>query len=167
MTHRNAATLVFIAALLAARSASAQQYVLGGSAELASGLAGGGPNGGVLERARTRLRLAVDFRVDEFPKDIVAVGILAELEPHASFGLDVRYVRSLSRKIDVNAGGIGIFFPESLIGPSCGLHYHLTLSRTVDLVVGPEIDVFVVGSDLLNNSIVWQGLLQAGVHVDL
>ena len=168
MTRRLAAGCVAcLATLLVGRSAAAQQYVLGGSATLASGIAGGGPDSAALERARTRLRVAIDFRVDEFPKDILAVGMLAELEPHSSFGIDLRYVRRLSPKLDVNAGGLAFFYPESLIGPTCGLNYHFVLSPTVDVVVGPELDVFIIGTDLPGNSVVWQGLLQAGIHVDL
>jgi hypothetical protein len=161
------ALLVAIELALAAPPALAQQYVLGGSAQLASGMMGGGPNAAIAERARTRLRIAVDFRVDEFPKDILAVGMVAELEPHTSFGVDLRYLRRLSRKLEVNVGGIAFIYPESLIGPSAGLNYHLVLSPAFDITLGPEINVFVIGTDLPSESVVWQALFQAGIHVDL
>ncbi len=148
-------------------AAHAQQWVLGASAEVASGVAGGGPENPVIERARTRLRIGVDLRVDEFPKDIYAVAILAEVEPHSSFGIDFRYMRRLSPKIDVNVGVMGFIFPESLVGPACGVRYHLALSKTIDLLVGPEIDLLVIGTDVPSDSIVWEGLLQVGVHLDL
>ena len=147
--------------------AHAQQYILGGSAGLATGIAGGGGENSVLERARTRIRLAVDLRVDEFPKDIFAIAMVAELEPHASVGLDLRYLRMLSKKIEVNAGAIGFLYPASLIGPVAGANYHLPIGTTGNLVVGPEFNVFVIGTDLPSNSVIWQALLQVGFHVDL
>jgi hypothetical protein len=152
---------------LQATPAGAQQYLLGGSAQLASGMMGGGPGAAIAERARTRLRLAADLRVDEFPKDIVAVGIVAELEPHTSFGVDLRYLRRLSPKLTVNVGGIAFIYPESLIGPTAGADYHIVLSPTFDITLGPELNVFVIGTDLPSNSVIWQALFQAGIHVDL
>jgi hypothetical protein len=158
--------LAFLLFALFARVADAQQYLIGGSAGLASGIAGGGGATSVLERARTRLRLAIDLRVDEFPKDIFVIGMVAELEPHTSFGLDLRYMRSVSKKIDLNIGAIGFIYPESLIGPVAGLDYHLLLGK-IDLVAGPEFNVFIIGTDLPSNSVVWQALLQVGIHVGL
>lgn len=159
--------LLVAGALASGRDAQAQQYLLGGSAQLASGMMGGGPGAAIAERARTRLRIGVDFRVDEFPKDILAVGMVAELEPHTSFGVDLRYLRRLSPKLEVNVGGIGFIYPESLIGPTAGMNYHIVLSKTFDITLGPEINVFVIGTDLPSNSVVWQALFQAGIHVDL
>jgi hypothetical protein len=150
-----------------ARPAAAQQYLLGGTAELGSGLVGGGSGSAIIERARTRLRLALDLRVDEFPKDIFAIGMVAEIEPHSSFGIDLRYLRKVSAKVDVNAGAVGFIYPQSLVGPSAGLDYHLKLSEGLDVVIGPELDVFIIGTDLPSNSVLWQALLQAGIHVDL
>ena len=164
--NQSALTIAVLAVLLSAHEAKAQQYLIGGSAGLATGLAGGGGATSVLERARTRLRVAVDLRVDEFPKDIFVVGMVAELEPHASFGLDLRYMRSVSKKIDLNVGAIGYIFPESLIGPVVGLDYHLVVGG-VELVGGPEFNVFFLGTDLPSDSVVWQALLQVGVHFGL
>jgi len=159
---------VVVAALLFhVRPAAAQQWVIGGNAEVASGIAGGGDGMTIIERARTRIRLGADLRVDEFPKDIFAIAIVAEIEPHSSFGLDLRYVRQVTPKIDVSVGAIGFIYPESLVGPVAGLRYHITVSHAVDVVVGPELDVFVIGADLPGEGIIWQTLLQAGVHVDL
>jgi hypothetical protein len=161
------ASSVALTACLAASPASAQQWVLGGAAGLASGVAGGGPSGSAMQRARTRLRLAVDFHVDEFPKDVFAIGVLTEIEPHAGFGVDARYLRSISQRVQLNAGGIALLFPQTLLGPACGMDLRFGLGHAVSLTVGPEINVFVFGSDLVGNSIVWQALLQVGVHFDL
>ncbi len=168
MTPRCFSALAVAAAVLATPATSlAQQFNLGGSATLASGLAGGGAGKILLERARTRLTAGVDFSVDEFPKDVFFVGGVAEIEPHASFGLDGAYRRRVTPKLEVEAGGIGILFPESLIGPKVGSTYRIVLSRSLTLLAGAELDAFVVGSDLPGNSVVWEILLKVGVHVDL
>jgi hypothetical protein len=161
------AALMGLGVFLSSRVGEAQQWVVGTSAELASGLAGGGSDGVVMERARTRLRIGADLRVDEFPKDIFGVSVIAELEPRASFGIDLRYMRRISPRIDIGAGAVGLIFPESLVGPSCAMRVHFALSHALDLVVGPEVDVFVIGTDLPSDTVVWQALLQVGVHIDL
>ncbi len=151
---------------LVSTTASAQQWILGGSAQLGSGIEGGGGGKFQLERARTTLRLGADARVDEFPKDRLGVALVVELEPHTSLGLDVKYMRQVG-SIDLSIGGVGFLYPQSLVGPACGADYRLHLSKTMDLLVGPRLDVFVIGTDLPSGSVVWQGLLQVGIHVDL
>ncbi len=160
-----AVALAGVLALLPA-SASAQQWLLGGSAQLGSGIQAGGGGALQLERARTTLRLGADARVDEFPKDRFGVALVVELEPHTSLGFDVKYMRQVGA-IDLSIGGVGFIYPQSLVGPACGADYHLHLSKTMDLLVGPRIDVFAIGSDLPSGSVVWQVLLQVGIHVDL
>ena len=120
-----------------------------------------------MDLARARLRLGLDLRVDEFPTDIFGVGILVELLPHSSFGLDARYMRAVGSRFEVNAGGIAIVAPESLFGPSAGLKYRLPLSTATRITLGPEANVFVIGSDLPSGTIIWQVLLQGGIHADL
>jgi hypothetical protein len=157
-------TLVFVVAPV---RADAQQLVVGGEAALASGLAGGGSGATMIERARTRLRIGAEFWVDEFPKDIFNVSLLAELEPHSSFGMDLRYVRRVGEKLTLNVGAVGFIYPESLLGPTCGARYYIPLKKSVVAVVGTEVDVFAIGTDLPPESVVWQVLLEVGVHVDL
>jgi hypothetical protein len=161
------ATTCFGLALLAPSKAGAQQYLLGTSGELATGLEGGGGAETAMYLARLRLRLALDLRVDEFPADIYSVGLLLEVEPHSAFGIDARYMRRLGTRFEVNVGGIAFVAPESLIGPSAGLKYRFSLSSATQVTVGPEVNVFVIGSDLPDGTIVWQALIQAGIHADL
>jgi hypothetical protein len=160
-------TICFAAALGIPRTAAAQQYLLGASGELAGGLEGGGGDETATYLARVRLRLALDLRVDEFPADIYSVGLLLEVEPHSAFGIDARYMRRLGQRFEVNVGGIAFVAPQSLIGPSAGFKYRVSLSPTTQITVGPEVNVFVIGSDLPDGTIVWQALLQAGFHADL
>jgi hypothetical protein len=159
--------LGLLAGSLAPRTAAAQQYLLGGSGELGSGIEGGPPGAPAFSLARLRLRVALDVRVDEFPADIYAVGMLIELTPHSAFGFDVRYARRLGLKFEVNAGGVAYIAPESLFGPSAGLKYRMPLSATTHVTLGPEANVFVIGSDLPSGTIIWQVLVQAGFHADL
>jgi hypothetical protein len=160
-----AATLLFMAFALFARPAAAQEYLLGASGQIATGVVDGSRSAMTL--ARTRLRLGLDLRIDEFPKDVIAAGILAEIEPHASFGVDLRYVREVGPKFSLNIGAVGFLAPETLIGPAVGLDYKIRLTTAVAITVGPEFNVFVLGSDLPDGTIIWQALLQVGIHANL
>ncbi len=158
--------LLVAALVLLPRQARAQQYIFGASGEVADGIEGGGAGSG-FGLARVRLRIGVDWRVDEFPQDIFQIGLLTEIIPHTSVGVDGRYARMLGKKWEVNLGGVGILFPASLFGPLAGLRYHLPLSGSSAILLGPELNVFAFGSDLPGGTVIWQALLQAGIHVDL
>jgi len=153
--------------IFASRAAPAQQYLLGASGEIGSGIEGGGSGQTMMELAPVRLRIAADLRVDEFPADIYAVGMLIDLVPRSAFGFDLRYARRLGSKFELNAGGIAYIAPQSLFGPSAGFKYRMALSPSAELTVGPEANVFVIGGDLPSGTILWQAFVQAGIHVDL
>jgi hypothetical protein len=163
---RRVALILFTALLAVPRAASAQQYLIGASGEMAEGVQGGGA-GASPSLSRLRVRLGVDLRVDEFPKDIYEVGLLAEVAPHSSVGIDGRYARMLGERWEANLGGVGILAPASLFGPLAALKYHLPLSPSVAVLIGAEFNVFVIGSDLPGGTIIWQGLLQLGLHANL
>lgn len=156
-----------ILSLAGARDARAQEYLLGGSGGVASGIEGGGGGYGLMQRARTRLRIGVDARNNESPEDGIGAGLLLEIEPHTTVGADARYFRYLGPHFVVDIGLIGYLFPASILGATAGLEYRHPLGPKVSLAVGPEVNVFVFGSDLPSGTIIWQGLLQAGLHVDL
>jgi hypothetical protein len=149
---------------LVARAAEAQQYLIGASGEASDGVEIG--TSVPFKLARVRARLGVDLRVDEFPNDIVCVGVLIDLLPKAEFGVDVRYARMLGKHFEVNVGGIGYVAPSTLFGPSADLKYHLGLSPSVDLLVGPEVNVFILGSDLPEGTVFVQALLEVGAHAN-
>src|SRR4051812_33586172 len=128
--RRAAGALTLCAALFNAAPAEAQSYVFGAAAQVASGVDGGGGARGHLLRARTRLRFGVDAHVDEFPQDIFAAGLLIELEPRSSFGLDVRYMHALGKRFVVDVGAIGYVVPATILGPSVSLEARLPLSQT-------------------------------------
>ncbi|HEY4014521.1 MAG TPA: hypothetical protein VGM06_14365 [Polyangiaceae bacterium] len=149
-----------------AGDASAQQYLIGASLGLSSGIEGGGAAGGLF-RTRTRLRLGADLRVDEFPDDIFEFAAVAELEPKAGFGADARYARAAGEHFIVDAGLIGILAPASLYGACAGLDYRLPISKRTQILFGPEADFYFLGSDLPDGTVIWELRLQAGIRADL
>jgi hypothetical protein len=145
-------------------SARAQQYLIGGTAAVSSGIEGGsvGPY-----RTRTRLRLGGDVRIDEFPDDIFEVGLDAEIEPKSSVGADLRYARAASDRIFFDAGIIGILAPSSLYGVVGGVTYRLPLGKKAQITLGPEADFYFLGSDLPDGTVIWELRFQGGFRVDL
>ena len=145
-------------------TASAQEYLPAASAHVATGLEGGGR---ILQRSRTRLRIAGELRIDEAPENaLVAAGIF-DIEPHAAFGGELRYVRTLSPLVAVGAGGIGYFVPALLFGPCAGVEVRIPILKKTYLAVGPEVAVFALGNDLPDRTVIWQALFQVGFRVDL
>ena len=163
---RRAACSAIIAAssLLLDRQADAQQYVPAASAQLASGAEGGGK---ILQRARSRLRLGLELRVDEDPDNGVSFAGLVDIEPRTAIGAELRYVRLVSPTFAVSAGAIGYAVPGTLLGPCAGAEVRIPVAKSTYLSAGPDVAVFAFGSDLPDRIIVWQALFQAGFRVDL
>jgi hypothetical protein len=155
---------LLIGLALAPRVAMAQQYLVGVSGEVSDGIETG--TRVPLMLSRVRARLGADVRVDEFPEDIVCVGLLIDLTPHAAFGIDARYAHMLGKHFEVNVGGIGYVAPATLFGPTVDLKYHLTLSSATELIFGPEVNAFLFGSDLPGGTVFVQTLLEAGLHAN-
>jgi hypothetical protein len=145
--------------------AHAQQYLIGATGSVSSGLEGGGQE--APRRTRSRLRLGGDLRIDESPDDIFEFGVLAEIEPQSGFGGDIRYARLVGTHFVVDAGFMGILAPSSLYGVCAGLTYRLPISKTAQVTFGPEADFFFLGTDLPDNVMLWQMRFQAGFRVDL
>jgi hypothetical protein len=144
--------------------AYAQEYLPAASAHIASGIEGGGRG---FQRSRTRLRLALELRVDEAPENALVVGGIFDIEPHTSFGGELRYVRTVSPLVAVGAGAIGYFVPAILIGPCAGVEVRIPILKKTYFAVGPEVAVFAFGSDLPDRTVIWQALFQGGFRVDL
>jgi hypothetical protein len=149
---------------LTPREARAQQYLIGVSGEVSDGIEMG--TSVPFKPARIRARLGADLRVDEFPDDIFCFGLLADLVPRTEFGVDARYARMLGKHFEVNVGGIAYVAPSTLFGPSVDLKYHVVLSPSAALIFGPEVNVFVLGSDLPDGTVFVQTLLTAGIHAN-
>ena len=153
--------------ILSAATASAQEYKLGAYGGASTGIEGGGAGAFGVRRARTTLRLGGDAAVDEFPNDIFGVYGIIEIEPHASFGAEGRYMRLISPLNVVHVGAIGIFAPSTLFGANAGFDHRFALGKSIALEVGPTFQVFFIGGDLPDNSVIFQGLLQVGIHANL
>jgi hypothetical protein len=153
--------------IASATPAFAQKYVAAGEAEVASGLEGGGWRAGDLGRAPTRLRIGGEVHVDEDPEDAVALGAVLDLEPDTAFGVDARYVRIFDEHYAVSVGAIGYFTPGLLVGPAATFEVRQRLGRSIWFTAGPELNVFVLGTHLPDKTVLWQGLLHAGIRVDL
>ena len=147
------------------REARAQQYLLGATGGVSSGMEGGGQES--MRRTRTRLRLGGDLRIDESPEDIFEFAMLAEIEPQSGFGGDIRYARMVGEHFVVDAGVMGILVPSSLYGVCAGLTYRLSITKSSQVTFGPEADFFFLGTDLPDNVMLWQMRFQAGFRVDL
>ena len=156
-----------VALLLWPEVASAQRLLLGGSVEGSAGIAAGGPVARMVRRSRSALRIAVDGRNDEDPKMAYSAGLLAEIEPRASFGLDAHVLRGIGEHWWAGIGAIGILAPKTLLGVSAFAAYRHTLSPNAQLSVGPAFQLFALGSDLPSTDPIWQATVRLGLHVDL
>lgn len=154
----------FVATTAASIPARAQEYLPAASTSTASGLEGGGRG---FQRARTRIRLALELRVDERPLDALVFAALADVEPRAAFGAELRYVRTLGSLVAIGGGAIAYFVPGTLVGPCAGFEVRVPLSKKVQFVVGPDVAVFPVGGDLPERTVIWQVFAQGGFRVDL
>ena len=166
--HRVAAAVVALTVTtLASANASAQRYVAAGMVEGATGMEGGGGKEASLVRAPTRLRLGADLHVDEDPDNILGFGAVVDLEPRARFGADIRYIRVVAERFALSAGAIGYITPGTAIGPAATLEYRHPVAKALFLTAGPEVNVFVVGIDIPDKTVIWQALLHLGLRVDL
>jgi len=160
------AVLAFVGALavLYPGLAHAQQYLPAASFHGASGIEGGA---GSFQRARTRLRFALELRIDESPEDALVGAAIVDVEPKSAFGGELRYLRTLTPRIAVSAGALGYFVPATLFGPSAGVEVRIPIGKKTSFAVGPEAAVLALGSDLPDGIVIWQALLQGGLRVDL
>jgi hypothetical protein len=153
------------AAMLATSQASAQKYMATGVAETASGVEGGGGYQQSLGRARTRARIGAELYIDESPADVLSGAFLLDIEPRSAFGVDARYMRVFATRWAFGAGAIGYVQPGTLVGPVGMGEYRHTISQGFALAAGPEANVFVLGSDLPDKTVVWQALFKVGLRV--
>lgn len=153
------------AALLSAPAAHAQQWLMTGISEASSGFEGGGGRAQSMGRAQTRMRIGADLAVDESPEDVFGAAVLVAVEPRTAFGVDGRYTRVVRERFAFSGGIIGYLQPGSLVGPVAAFEYRHPLSKSFLLTAGPELDVFVVGTDLPDRTVLWQALFHVGVRV--
>lgn len=171
MTRRTviAATLACVA-FGAPATVAAQELMLGAHAGLGSGVELGDPGNGTtaFRRARTRVVVGVDGRVDETPKNGLGAIVFAEVEPHFSLGAELRYKHFFNDTITGFAGGTGVIAPNTLFGGVAGLQIHIPFDDAGTTVFfEPSFSALPLGSDLPGDRIVMWGLLTVGVHAKL
>ncbi len=159
-----ACTAAALAASVAwAAPSRAQEYLPTATAQLASGIESGGKG---VSRARTRMRVGVDLRIDEMPEDLLSAGLLLDMEPRAAVGADLRYGRMIGA-FTLSGGPAAYFVPGTLLGACASGTYRIPKTGRFALGVGPEATTYFIGSDLPDGRVMWQVLLQAGLRVDL
>ncbi|AKU94672.1 hypothetical protein AKJ09_01336 [Labilithrix luteola] len=163
VVKRLAAIALGLAALWP-RAASAQEYLPAGAVYVGSGIEGAGRG---FQRARTRLRIGGELRVDEAPDEAIFAAVLVDIEPKTAFGGELRYVHTIGSHVAASAGAIAYLAPGTLLGPCAGLEVRVPLASKTYLVAGPEAAVFALGGDLPDNVVVWQALFQLGFRADL
>jgi hypothetical protein len=154
---------------LAARVVAADDFPsYAGTFAIGSGLEGGG-NGHAagVRRARTSIRIGGVLGLEETPGPSIGAGLLVELEPHSSVGADLRYVHFLDERLSLHIGGVGIFAPSTLFGVTAGAEIRFRVSRRLSILVEPAVRTFFLGDDLAGNTIIWQGLLNAGMVIHI
>ncbi|MCA9625905.1 MAG: hypothetical protein KC731_43080 [Myxococcales bacterium] len=160
------AGLLALGVSLVAPTAEAQKLELGAHADVMTGIEGGGTGYAAgVRRARTTLRLGVFGFIDESPENILEASAIAEIEPTASVGADLRYIRLVADVFAFHAGAVGIIAPRHMVGVTLGAAYRIPLGEVLALSVGPTFNLYFLGSDLPNSNVLWQGMLQGGVRV--
>jgi hypothetical protein len=161
------AVAAFAGTTAIAAPASAQQYIPTATFQPSSGMQGGGGKDLTLERAPTRFRIGADLHVDEDPRNGLGFAGLIDLEPRARFGADIRYIHLVGESFALSGGAVGYITPGSAIGPVAAMEYRQKMNKEMWITAGPEIDVFVVGIDIPDKTVIWQALLHVGLRVDL
>lgn len=163
MRRGGVAAALALAASCQTGAARAQSYDATAVADWASGVESAGAS---IHRARSRMRVGLELRIDERPLDAFVVAALVDVEPRSSLGFDVRYGRLVGPFL-LTAGPIGYVAPQSLLGVVGAASARVKWSARLALDVGPEVTAFALGTDLPDGVVLWQGLLKAGVRVDL
>lgn len=163
---KTTAALAAAATLLAAPAAWGQKWVPTGIADLSTGVeGGGGAKTTAMDTAPVRARIGADMYVNEDPENIFGAGVLFSVMPRASFGVDGRYTRVVREKFAFSIGAIAILQPGSLVGPTAAAEYRMPLGKSFTFTAGPEVNVFCLGSDLPDRTVIWQLLVKGGLRV--
>jgi len=170
MTRRSVMAATVLVVTVAAWPAAAQQWQLGGQLGAGTGLEGGDPGTGEtsFRRARTRIQVGLDARVDETPE--LGYGFLgfAEVEPHVGVGAELRLSRRFGSRASGFVGGIGVLAPHTLVGGSFGIQLLIPAdSDSSSWFVEPAFAALPLGTDLPGDKVLFWGMLTMGIHVEL
>jgi hypothetical protein len=170
MTLRTVTIMAVAAtAMLAPTTAHAQKLLLGGSVAYAGGVEGGDGGLGVtaFRRARSRVVVAVDGRIDEDPDQGLQVVGWVEVEPMATVGGELRYLRWLNPRIAGFVGGTVAIAPHNLLGGDVGLQFYFPSRDNFGVFVEPSFAAVPFGSDLPSDRMLLWGLISIGLHAKL
>ena len=116
-------------------------------------------------RARTRLRASVMWQTEEGSSGMSAIAFV-EVEPHTSFGSELRYTYAFSRRFEAFGGATGTFVPHILFGGVAGGTFMFG-KGDMRLFVEPSLSALPFGTDLPTSGVLLWGLLSIGVRGDL
>lgn len=161
-----------LAAMLAAATlagrAVAQEYPIGASLDVATGVEGGGKGHAKgVRRARTALHFGGEMALSEQSGPRIGAGLLVELEPRTAVGAVVRYLHLVADRFALHLGAVGILAPSTLFGATAGGELRLAVHRRAALTAGPRLQAFFFGEDLPGGTVIFQGLFHVGIHVSL
>jgi hypothetical protein len=155
-----------VASTTPTRSASAQEWLISGLADVGGGLEGGGPANAHFQRARTTVRAGFELRSSEAKSEIWSLAARTELEPHTSFAVEGRYEHLFGKFLVLGIGANAIVLPESMFGITASASYRKSLGKGLELALGPELDVYVFGSDLPDKKPIWQLYFFGGLRAE-
>lgn len=155
-------------ALLSEGRALAQDFPIGASADVGTGIEGGGKGFATgVRRARTLFRFGGEMALSDMPGPRVGAGLLLEIEPRTSVGADLRYLHLVGDRFLLHIDARGIFAPSTLFGAAAGAELRLPIAKRISLTVGPTLNAYFFGYDLPEGTVIFQGLLHVGIHVHL
>ncbi|HKQ70260.1 MAG TPA: hypothetical protein VJT73_13015 [Polyangiaceae bacterium] len=168
MTRLRVILATVIALLTVTHNASAQRLMSGGGIGLGTGLERSDDlQDKLFRRARTRIVVPFDFRIDEDMSQGIGVVALFEVEPHVSLGAELRYMRWLGRSFVGFAGVTSVIAPRSLLGVDVGADIYIPFGKSgVSLFIEPSLAALPLGSDLPQDRVLLWLLLSAGIHAN-
>jgi hypothetical protein len=168
MRFTTALLLTATLALAAEGEAVAQDFPIGASVDVYSGIEGGGKGlAKGIRRAPTLFRFGGEMALSDWPGPRIGAAVLLEIEPRTAVGADLRYLHLVGERFALHLDGRAIIAPSTLFGAAAGGEARLPLHKRFSLTFGPTLSAFFVGNDLPQGTVIFQGLFHVGVHVHL
>jgi hypothetical protein len=169
MTRLAVSVATLLAIIAFAPSASAQRLLLGGGVGLGTGLERSDAlQDRLFRRARTRIIVPFDLRVDEDTSQGIGVVGLFEVEPRVSLGAELRYMRWIGSHFTGFVGVTSVLAPRTLVGVDVGIDLTIPLGKSgVGIFIEPSLAALPLGSDLPDDNVLLWGLIAIGLHADL
>jgi hypothetical protein len=169
MTRLGVSLATLLALVAFAPYARAQRLLLGGGVGLGTGLERSDAlQDRLFRRARTRIIVPFDLRVDEDASQGIGLVGLFEVEPRVSLGAEVRYMRWMGSHFTGFVGVTSVLAPRSLVGVDVGIDFHIPFGKSgVGIFIEPSLAALPFGSDLPDDNVLLWGLIAVGLHANL